>query len=191
MTRNIVVIVPTEKESLVILERGTRVVNCGVGMAECAAATAKIIVDRQPSLVILAGIAGTYSHNIEVGETVIVESETIADLGRLTAGVLTPLYQKTYVSKITPKGFKHAKSNTTNAAAAIIAEPMEADIENMEGAAFFAVCERFGIPAMEVRTISNRVGEKIGGKNMEIAINRLALDLETILASLAATSSTR
>lgn len=184
MIRNIVIIVPTEKESLVILERGTRVVNCGVGMAECAAATAKVIVDKTPSLVILAGIAGTYSLDIEVGETVVVESETIADLGRLTDGVLTPLYQKTYVSKILPKGFKRVNSNTTNTAAAIVAQPVEAEIENMEGAAFFAVCERFGVPALEVRTISNRVGEKIGGKNMEIATSRLALDLETIIASL-------
>ncbi len=186
MTRNIVVIVPTQTESVRISGRGIRVVHCGVGMAECAAATAKAIVDLSPSLLILAGTAGAYSDDIEMGETVVVESEVVADLGRLGDGVLTPLFQKTYTSPLRPRGFKVVAGNTVSTAAAILAQPVTAQIENMEGAAFMAVCERFGVPALEVRTVSNRVGQRIGGKNMEIAVNRLAIDLETIISSLGA-----
>lgn len=182
--KNIVVVTPTEKESTFFCEHGIRVFHCGVGMAECAAATAKLIFEGKPDLMILAGIAGTYSDNIEIGETVVVESEVIADLGRLD-GTFTELYQKTYKAPVTAPGYRTVKSNTTSCAGAPINKPVKADIENMEGAAFFAVCDRFGVPAMEVRTISNRVGENIGGKNMIISINRLALELEKILALLA------
>lgn len=185
MTRNIVVVVPTEKESFVLEERGIRVVHCGVGMAECAAVTARVICEQKPSLMILAGIAGTYTDEIEIGETVVVASEVIADMGRLSGGEFTPLFQKTYMAAIRPKGFKSVRSNTTNCAGTnAMGLPATAQIENMEGAAFFAVCERFGVPAIEVRTISNRVGERIGGKNVEISVSRLALDLEKILASI-------
>ncbi len=181
--KKIVVVTPTEKESTFFCERGIAVYHCGVGMAECAAATAKLIAEEKPGLMILAGIAGTYSDGIEIGETVVVESEVIADLGRYD-GTFTELYQKTYLTPVTVPGYRTVRSNTTNCAGAVISLPVKADIENMEGAAFFAMCGSFNVPAMEVRTISNRVGEKIGGKNMIISINRLALELEKILALL-------
>jgi nucleoside phosphorylase len=178
----IVVIVPTRRESTPLVQRGIDVVHCGVGMAECAAATAKLLSESTLDLVILAGIAGTYSDKFAVGQTVIVGSETIADMGRLSEGEFTPLFQKSYCSSHDGDyGFKSVRSNTVNTAGGIIATPTEADIENMEGAAFFAVCEKFGIPAMEVRNISNRVGEPISAENLDMSVNRLALDLEKII----------
>jgi nucleoside phosphorylase len=188
--KNTIVIVPTEHESAFFADHGIRARVCGVGMAECAATTAHIIAmslagGREPAPMILAGIAGTYTDEIEIGETVAVTSETVADLGRLSGGALTPLFQTTYTGGIVPRGLRGVRSNTTSTAGGIIVRPPEAEIENMEGAAFFAVCARFGVPAMEVRTVSNRVGERIGGKNMDIAIHRLALDLAKIVASCA------
>ena len=183
--KNIIVVTPTEKESTFFLEHGILVYHCGVGMAECAAATAKLIIENKPDLMILAGIAGAYSDNIEIGETVVVESEVIADLGRLDGRAFTELYQKTYMAPVTVPGYRSAKSNTTSCAGAMISQPVQADIENMEGAAFFAMCDRFAVPALEVRTVSNKVGFPIGGKNMIIATNRLALELEKILALMA------
>ncbi len=180
--KNIVVVTPTEKESTFFFEHGITVYHCGVGMAECAAATAKLIIEEKPGLMILAGIAGTYSENVVIGETVVVESEVIADLGRYDGKSFTELYQKSYFAPVAAPGYRSVKSNTVNTAGAIITNPPQADIENMEGAAFFAVCDRFGVPAMEVRTISNRVGETIKSQNMSIAITRLALELEKILS---------
>jgi nucleoside phosphorylase len=136
-------------------------------------------------MVILAGTAGTYTANLIVGETVIVESETIADLGRWSDGEFTPLFQVAYPAQVTSvAGFKTVRSYTTDTAGGVITSPVEAEIENMEGAAFLALCDKMGFPAMEVRTVSNRVGDTIDGRNMEIAIHRLALDLEKILARL-------
>ncbi len=196
--KNIVVITPTERESTFFAPRGIRVVHCGVGMAECAATTARLVIENPPDLVILAGIAGTYTDGLEVGETVVVASETIADLGRYSGkandccdkcgdGMFTPLFQKTYATPIIPKGYKAVRSNTVDMAGGVLlaSNPIEANIENMEGAAFLAVCAAMRVPAMEVRTISNRVGECIAARDMEIATRRLAIDLEQILKEIA------
>ena len=198
-----------------------RIEICGVGMAECAAATASLLADRKPDLVILAGIAGTYTDEPAVGDTVVVASETVADLGRRNPdGGFTPLFQKTYPATFIPEGFPTAHSNTVSMAGGIgesgeaesegkseyraelctagmelgpngsdspLVQPYrreKAIIENMEGAAFFAVCERFGIPAMEVRTISNRVGEPVTSEGLDSAARRLAADLAKIIRRL-------
>ncbi|MDR2912279.1 MAG: hypothetical protein LBV38_03120 [Alistipes sp.] len=186
--KNIIVIIPTETESRFLGDRSIRVYHCGVGPAECGSFTAKMIVDHKPDLMILAGTAGTYSDDIVVGETVVVVSETTAALGRLSEGAnggeFTPLFQKTYTAPVVPKGYRTVRSNTVNTSGGVIVHPVKAEIENMEGAAFLAVCDRLGVPAMEVRTVSNRVGELIVGKNMEIATHRLILDLEKIIATL-------
>lgn len=182
--KNIVVVTPTERESVFFVEHGIRVYRCGVGTAECAAMTAKLICDRRPELMILAGIAGTYSEDVEIGETVVVESEVTADLGRYSDGEFTKLFQKTYRASFTVPSLRKVRSNTVNTAGAIIAHPIEADIENMEGAGFFAMCQKFDIPAMEIRTISNKVGESVSSKNIEIATTRLAIELEKVLVTL-------
>lgn len=200
MGDNVVIVVPTERESRALRERGVRVEHCGVGMAECAAATAQIIAEERPSSMILAGIAGTYSDDLAIGETVIVASETVADLGRLSATGFTPMFRKEYVSRPHALGslcgFRVVRSHTVSTAGwtpgtrfgtadAARFGTADAEIENMEGAAFFAVCARFGVSALEVRTISNRVGHRINPCDLNLSVSHLALSLEKILASLA------
>ena len=53
-----------------------------------------------------------------------------------------------------------------------------AEIENMEGAALFALAEAEGVPCGEIRTISNYVGEERKDWNIDLALERLT---ETIL----------
>ena len=191
--KNIVVVIPTERESALFTPRGIRLVHCGVGMAECAAATARLLAEERPDLVILAGIAGSYTDDLEVGETVAVATETVADLGRYsgkadgcTGGAFTPLFQKTYAAPLLPEGFRAVRSNTVDMAGGVLlaSGTIVAEIENMEGAAFLAVCAAMGIPAMEVRTVSNRVGERIDGSDMALATHRLAFALERIIANI-------
>lgn len=185
--KKIIVMIPTSVEAAFFCNPGNVIVrHCGVGMAECAAHTAKAIADETPDLIVLAGIAGAYTDRLALGDTVAVGSEVVADMGRLSQGRFDELFQKTYEATLLPGGFEAVKSNTVSCAGANIRKPPSAEIENMEGAAFFAVCSQFGIPAMEIRTISNRVGEKISAENMIVSTNRLASALERIVAELSA-----
>lgn len=196
---DIVIMVPTEREAEFFALRGFRAHICGVGMAECATSTAHLLADgliegRRLDLVVLAGIAGVYADHscagacaggLGLGDTVVVASETIADLGRREGdSAFVPLFQKNYSAGFVPSGFPAVHSNTVNCAGGLISHSGEATIENMEGAAFFAVCERFGVQAMEVRTISNRVGEPVTAEGLDLAARRLAADLEKLLSLL-------
>ena len=59
------------------------------------------------------------------------------------------------------------------------------DIETMEGAAFFYVCSREGIPFIALRAVSNRVGIRDRGSwNIALALENLALVLENLLKKL-------
>lgn len=59
------------------------------------------------------------------------------------------------------------------------------DIETMEGAAFFYVCSREGIPFIAFRAVSNRVGIRDRGSwNIALALENLALVLENLLKKL-------
>jgi nucleoside phosphorylase len=222
-----------------------RVEICGVGQAECAAATAHAIAGdlaagRRPDLAVLAGIAGVYGifgptalphsasagyYPLEVGDTVVVVSETVADLGRRERdGGFTPFFQKSYPATFIPDplpaGITLARGVTVDMAGGIGSScpvPLSGChsdrdgslraiergtltkqggapscdgpdtipvVENMEGAAFMAVCARLGVAAMEVRTVSNRVGEAVTPANLDAAARRLAADLQKILENI-------
>jgi nucleoside phosphorylase len=202
--KKVIVLVPTVREAEFFADhRHFQMHICGVGMAECAAKTAELIAESvathgsKPDIMILAGIAGSYSDDLAIGDTVVVESETIADLGRFSnagpdpketksdtqatlRGNFAPLFQKTYRATQLPEreGLPGVASNTVNAAGGMGVASTAAQIENMEGAAFFAVCERFGVPAAEIRTISNRVGSPVTADNLRLAAHSLAARLE-------------
>ena len=188
--KNVQILFPTEAEAKYFepAANGVRVAICGVGMAECAATTAHIITTQHPDTMILAGIAGACSDGLAIGETVTVTSEIVADLGRFDAtnGRVTPLFQKTYENTPTSTSegvFRAVASNTVNTAGGPVA-PNSAEIENMEGAAFFAVCQRFNIPMIELRTISNRVGKPVTPENLDTAARKLAEALEKLLTTI-------
>ncbi len=186
MMKNTLIIVPTEREAAYFADHGLHAHICGVGMAECAAATAGLLAEavaagRKPGLAIIAGIAGSCTDALATGDTVAVVSETIADLGRRNLdGSFTPLFRKTYVAGFVPEGLPTAQSHTVSMAGFTKTDRNGVWVENMEGAAFFAVCERFGVAAAEIRTISNRVGEPVTPAALDLAARRLAEILKTL-----------
>ena len=72
-------------------------------------------------------------------------------------------------------------SNSVSGAASPHVDRSAAQIENMEGAAFFDVCLREQIPFWELRTISNTVGEPFGQWNIPLATDALARAIGRLL----------
>ena len=116
---------------------------CGVGVVESAVSVAKIIESMCPEAVVLCGIAGAYSDALKVGDVVAVSEERCS--------TLPSVYRKSYLATI-KLPLTEVVSNTVMA---VGAEDMGAQIENMEGAAIFALCAAYGVPCAEIRTISN------------------------------------
>ena len=161
---------PTELEARIFCELcpEVEVVISGVGMAAMAATLARISSEKSLAgrVVILAGIAGCYKHMCDVGEVVEVKSEVVSELPER--------FRKEY--RVEP--FTNLRGVASNTVSRCNAESCGADIENMEGAALFAIAEALGFRAVEIRAVSNVVGDDFAKWNIELATHNLAKTLK-------------
>ena len=159
----LVVLFPTQSEAAGFHaeDRRIEVRCCGVGVYRCAVATMQIIASCRPCGVVLAGIAGAYPESgLHVGDTVIVSAERAADMGRFTGDGFEGLFGERLVApSVDGVGLTAVESITVNGAGAPYIDRRGAQIENMEGTAFFHACTVARVPFWEVRAISNRVGD--------------------------------
>ena len=149
----------------------------GVGMLPTAYALTKLLAQKKYDWVLNVGIAGTFSDKIALGETVLVERETVGDSGvESVEGVVQPLplelqsnidLRCPYVNDFS---FLQSVKKVSGITVSLLTENAErvalrktlynADVEAMEGAAFFYVCLREKVKFLQLRGISNRVGER-------------------------------
>ncbi|MBP3551108.1 MAG: hypothetical protein J6J57_05635 [Alistipes sp.] len=166
---------PTEVEAsrLRALRPDLDIRICGIGAVETATEVARILrTERKPLL--LCGIAGAYDHTLKKGDVVAVTEERFA--------YLSTGYDRTYSATMVVEGLLMVRSNTVSHCA-MAADG--ADIENMEGAALFALAQAEGVRCGEIRAISNYVGEERKDWNVELALENITntildLDLENI-----------
>ena len=134
---------------------------CGIGAVETATEVARILrTERKPLL--LCGIAGAYDHNLQKGDVVAVAEERFA--------YLSTGYNRSYLATMVVDDLPMVRSNTVSHCA------MNADgaeIENMEGAALFALADAEGVQCGEIRAISNYVGEERSEWNIDLALENL------------------
>lgn len=162
----------------------------GMGATNAARATTMLIERASPSLVIVFGIGGAYpGSGPGIGDVVLAEREIYADTGvALPGGVQgvqaigIPLLRKggreyfnefplnTELLGATAGQLQQGVFLTVAAATGTDQRARElqsrhaAVCENMEGAAVAHVCAFYGVPVIELRGISNMVGERDLGK---------------------------
>lgn len=166
---------PTEVEAsrLRALRPDLDIRICGIGAVETATEVARILrTERKPLL--LCGIAGAYDHTLQKGDVVAVTEERFA--------YLSTGYDRTYSATMVVEDLPMVRSNTVSHCA-MAADG--AEIENMEGAALFALAQAEGVRCGEIRAISNYVGEERKEWNIDLALENLVktilnLDLENI-----------
>ncbi len=157
---------------------------CGVGKANAAHATTLLIERFGPEVIYILGVAGAYpSSRLRVGDIVIAEKEIYGDEGLetgtdfCTMEVLTlPLasigsirYFNEFPLLIPEQfgGFNNRGTFVTvSSCSGTISRALEREkrfkalCENMEGAAVAHVCALCGIPAVEIRGISNVIEDR-------------------------------
>ncbi len=148
----LLVVAATERELAPV--EGARTAVCGIGPVEAAASTARALAEERPSTVLHVGIAGarglaplTFVFGTEalycdaVGP--LVPTRALPD-----ADVLARLHQAFPEAVLCPIG-----------TSARVGGSHGLDVEAMEGFAVLRACELAGVPAVEVRVVSNEIGE--------------------------------
>ena len=173
-----------------------KVLITGVGMPSTLYNLQKHMHKNKYDLIIQAGIAGSFSNALQLGQTVLVKQDCFADLGFEEKQNYTPLFETGFSNKNEfpfTKGWlvnnndsfftfdlPTAKAITVNKVSDSLLqkqqfiENFDAAIETMEGAALHYVCLQENIPFLQIRTISNYVGERDKTKwKMQEAITNL------------------
>ena len=155
----------------------------GIGMMATCFSLSQIIAEHKPDLVIQAGIAGCFDKNLALGSVVVIDKEYIADLGvsenndwkdvfdmKLVDTNEFPFADKQLINphldKLNVLNTKPVMGITVNNISTDknrieqYLEKYHPVIESMEGAALHYVCLQLKVPFIQIRSISNMVGER-------------------------------
>lgn len=180
----------------------------GIGILASGVKLTQLATTHQPDLMIQMGIAGSYVKTEPLGKVWVVASESIADLGVREKGVFKDLFESQLLKdneapfkkrKITNPNIKTLNVLKTNTATAVtineittapkrIKEIMDAHtpvLESMEGAALHYVGSITNTPFIQIRAVSNYVGERNKAKwKLKESIEQLEAYVLTYLATL-------
>ena len=178
----------------------------GVGAAVSMYQLTKSILQAEYNWVIQAGLAGTMAPHLSLGEVVVVSKDRFADVGVMEQHKWTDVFAQGLSNpnkypfeegwlhqKNIPSFFAHLPTvtgQTVNLLSDEITHTQKitalypAQIESMEGAALHYVCLQEKIPFVQVRAISNAVGERDKSKwKLQEAIQQLNKELTTAYES--------
>jgi futalosine hydrolase len=206
---NVLLVSATEFELAPFLpgNKNAEVLITGVGIPATIYHLTNKLNSKKYDLVIQAGIAGTFTEEIQKASVVLVQQDTFADIGidekqhfktlfetglagendfpyqhgwlvnenKYLANQTRPLVKGITVNKITDDERSIRKA----------VEKFGAYVESMEGAAFHYVCLLQKVDFLQLRSISNLVGERDKQKwQMKDAIENLSLELDKLLKNI-------
>lgn len=187
---NVLVIAATDRELTGLKEisftRPSLMVHTavtGVGLLPSSYAIMQLIARLKPELIIQVGIAGSFNPTLVLGTAVTVRQEMVADMGVYESDGYHDIFDLGLAEKNMPPFEQGAIVNhhdhliesaslpavsavsvneisTSTEKINVFAEKYKADIESMEGAALHYVCAMQQIPFIQIRGISNLVGER-------------------------------
>jgi futalosine hydrolase len=130
---------------------------CGVGPVEAAAAVARRLAGAAPKAVVNVGLAGGCGL---APCTLVVGSEAIYHDLRAGVPVLNRLSPAPDALALALSALPDAKTLPIVTSATVGGDNGNPEVEAMEGFAVLRACALAGVPAVEVRAISNEVGEE-------------------------------
>lgn len=139
---------------------GWLVLRCGVGPVDAAAATAAALAVHRPAVVLHVGIAGARRGSGVTPPAVIVGTESIyCDLGVPEAWaphrLVTPPDLVTAACRALPAASRQAIGTSAR-----VGSTSQCLVEAMEGFGVIRAAVLAGVPAIEVRVISNDIEEE-------------------------------
>lgn len=180
----------------------------GVGLLAATYSLTKAVAAKRPGIMIQAGIGGSFDEKEWLGKVVAVQREVVADLGVEESGFRSLFDLKLLDAHAHP--YKNGKLVNENDLLHACGLPLvdgitvneistakervkhyrtmlNASVESMEGAALHYVGLREAVPFLQLRSLSNFVGERDKTKwKVQEAIAALNIELQRLLKNLTA-----
>jgi futalosine hydrolase len=179
----------------------------GVGVPSTMYHLQKRLHQVDYDFVIQAGIGGAFSTDLHLGETVLIGQDTFGDLGAEEEKIFTPFFNTSLIdanefpftngwllnTTILSENvhFKAVKAVTVNKISDSLLQKQQltaafnAQVESMEGAALHYICLQENTPFIQLRAVSNYVGERDKTKwKMKKAIENLNSELAILIRQL-------
>ena len=174
----------------------------GVGMVATAYSLTGQLKNNHYDLAINCGIAGSFDRSIQIGEVVTVKEDIFSELGAENGNDFLSLdqiglqgknsFKNTFLlNAVSMSLLREVRSITVNTIHGndptinTVINRFQPQIETMEGASFFFVCENENIPSLQLRSISNYIEKRNRESwNIPLAIKNLNKTLIKIISSL-------
>ena len=177
----------------------------GVGMVATTHALAIELGKEEFDLALNVGIAGSFDPEIKVGDVVAVVKDIFADMGVEDGEKFLDVFEMDLADP-TARPFDHGillttalfdhglgvshgitvnKVHGSKASIKKIVDKYDPQTESMEGAAFYYCCHLAGVPALQIRAISNMVAPRdTDSWDIELALNNLCNTMDDLLKKL-------
>jgi len=189
-----ILVVSATKEELKTLNN-IEVLITGAGIPNTILELTNHLNNHKYDLIINIGICGSFKNKYDIGDVVEIIKDEFAEIGYQDGDKFFSLNKKFGINTIfntsSLTNFPKVNAITVNTVHGNISSiervinQLNPDVESMEGAACFMVCQYFNVPCVQIRAISNKVEERdISKWNIPLAINNLNVALEKIIKDL-------
>ncbi len=196
-----------EKKGFVWNQHEVDILITGIGPVPATYALTMAIAEKKPALVVQAGIAGSFDYTaLPGGQTVLVKCDAFGDSGMEEKGVFTTVFDAGFAGKnhfpFTDGWLINRHPLLINAVLPVVrsvtinkvsdsavqrkqlTDAFAPQTETMEGAALHYVCLQQQVPFLQIRSISNEVGERDKSKwQVKTAIENLNIELQKLLSN--------
>lgn len=197
-----------ESKKLFHIDLNIDILITGIGLTATTYHLAKQFGIKRPDLVIQAGVAGSFDKKVPPGGVVVIKQDTIADESVVELKKLKTLFDLKLVpqnkppytkgwlinpdkillkrTKLQPvKGISVNQITTSPKIIGFYKDHFNPVTESMEGAALHYTCLLEKIPFLQIRSISNFIGERNKKNwNLKDAITNLNYELIRLLESI-------
>lgn len=194
-----------EQNGFVLNKNEVEILITGIGTVSATYLLTCAILEKKPGLVIQAGIAGSFNYNtLPGGQTVWVKYDALGDTGMEEKGTFTTVFDAGFAGKnhfpftdgwlinqhplLNKAALPVVRSVTINKVSDSSKQKQQLTMtfspqtETMEGAALHYVCLQQNTPFLQLRSISNEVGERDKSKwQLKAAVENLNIELQKLL----------
>ena len=190
----ILLVAATKQEVNIDFFSSQEILITGVGMMNTTFSLTEELLQNNYDLVVNMGVAGSFNSDIEVGDIVEIVEDVFSEIGFEYGDSFLEFsdfeMDNTFkvIGKTDLKKVKGITVNTVHGNVKSISEVvgrLNPDVETMEGAACFMVCNKFEISCIQIRSISNKVEKRnkenwdlsLAIKNLNTAVKKIILDI--------------